>query len=55
MRTARQSTEAGDRRNAKRSRLGNSKQRAIYISAKGHKHPEYGLICTKADQLNGIR
>lgn len=40
-------------RKAKRTRLGNSKQRSIYISAHGYMHPEYGAICRRADKLNG--
>lgn len=39
-------------REAKRSKLGNSKQRAIYKSAHGYKDNEYGMLCARADALN---
>lgn len=39
-------------REGKRSRLGNSKQRALYKSAKAYKHKDYSHLCQKADRLN---
>lgn len=42
-------------RKAKRTRLGNAKQRYLYKSAKGHKHPDYSRLCRVADKLNGKR
>jgi hypothetical protein len=39
-------------REAKRTKLGNSKQRAIYKSAHGYKSPEYSMLCARADALN---
>lgn len=52
MRSGGGSTETGPQREAKRSRLGNSKQRAIYKSAKGHLHNEYSALCKRADKIN---
>jgi hypothetical protein len=42
----------GQGREAKRSRLGNSKQRAIYRSAHAYKSRNYRALCIKADKLN---
>ncbi len=45
------SSETGEKRKAKRSRLGNATLRKIYIHAKGYKHPEYRALCHRADLL----
>jgi len=57
MRAARRSSEGskGMQREAKRSRLGNAQDRAIYKSAKGYKNPRYGDLCRRADDIHGIR
>ena len=54
LRNSKASSETGEKRGAKRSRLGNAKQRAIYIHAKAYKHPEYSTLCVRADKLNRI-
>lgn len=38
----------------KRKKLGNPKQRFIYISAHGWKHQDYGMLCKKANKLNNM-
>ena len=45
------SRHEGDR-GSKRKRMGNREDRAIYTSAKGWKHPRYGILCALADSLN---
>lgn len=57
MREGRRSSEGsnGMQREAKRSRLGNAQDRAIYTSAKGYKNPRYAALCAIADGLHGIR
>lgn len=47
------SSETGARRQQKRSRLGNSTDRAIYKNAKGHRHSKWPALCARADSLNG--
>ncbi len=47
----------GQDKEAKRSRLGNRRQRALYKHAKGKTLTtgEYERLCQKADSINGIR
>ncbi len=54
LRTGRGSSETGPRREAKRSRLGSTADRALYKSAKGHKANKgrYVQLCDRADSLN---
>ena len=57
MRLGRSSSERGGmQRDAKRSRLGNRYDRALYVSARSAKaNPaRYAQLCRVADNLNGI-
>ena len=47
------SSEQGEKRKAKRARLGNTTMRKLYIHAKAYKFPEYAKLCARADGLNG--
>lgn len=48
--------ESGATRNAKRARIGNPADRALYKSAKPHKDAgRYSVLCRRADGLNGRR
>jgi hypothetical protein len=49
------SSEGGEKRNAKRARLGNAKMRKLYIHPHAPKFGEYSALCGKADGLNGKR
>lgn len=53
MRVGRNNHE-GDR-GTKRSRLGNSRDRALYRTCKNPSNARYVELCEKADDLNGIR
>lgn len=56
MRMGRNRSETSDR-SAKRSRLGNARDRFLYKSAKGWKSnpTRYGQLCVVANHLHGIR
>jgi hypothetical protein len=47
------SSEAGEKRKAKRARLGNAKMRKLYIHPHAPMFGEYSSLCAKADGLNG--